>query len=257
MAGPTNALTYNLFVQQIADLAVVQTTTVNGVLQGVDDSFNALIPSMLNYSELRIQRDTDLLPLLTSQAYTLSAGNNILQIPVGDFVTLQTVGIVTGTSTMPLQPVSKEYIQNVWGDSSVTGPPLDFSMYGGDQATAGNTFTNVLFGPYPDLPYVVSVTGIQRMPSLYLSATPTLAGTATTFISAWLPDLLVMASMIYVTIYQRNFGMVSNDPQMGSSYEMQYENLLKGALVEEARKRYAASGWSSMSPALVATPSRG
>lgn len=257
MAGPNNALTYNDYVTAVATMAVVQVQTVSGVVVGVDDAFNVILPSMLSYSELRIQRDLDLAALLTSATYALTLGNNLLQIPVADFVTLQTVGIVSGTSTLPCNPVSKEYIQNVWGDSSVMGVPTDFAMYGGDQATAGNTYTNVLFGPHPDLGYTVSVTGTQRMPSLYLNATQALASTATTFISQWLPDLLLQSSLIFVSEYQRNFGMVSNDPEMPGSYEIQYQNLLKGAIVEEARKKYQASGWSSMSPALIATPSRG
>lgn len=256
MSGP-NSLTYNGYVLQIADLAVVQTTTVSGVVEGVDDSFNTIIPQMLSYAEQRISRDLDFLSTLITQSYPLGIGTNILQIPVADFVTLQTVSVASGTSAFPCQPVSKEYIQNVWGDSSVTGIPTDFAMYGGDQATGGNTFNNVLFGPHADIAYTINVTGTQRPPSLYLNATQSLAATATTFISQFLPDLLIQASMIYVTMFQRNFGMVSNDPQMGGSYELQYENLLKGALVEEARKKYQASGWSSMSPALIATPSRG
>lgn len=256
MSGP-NSLTYNAYVLQIADLAIVQTTTVGGVVQGIDPSFNTLIPQMLSYAEQRISRDIDFLSTLTTQTYPLALGANILQIPAADFVTLQTVSVVAGTSALPCQPVSKEYIQNVWGDSTATGTPLDFAMYGGDQTTGGNTFNNILFGPYSDANYTINVMGTQRPPSLYLNATLSLADTATTFISQFLPELLIMASMIYVTMYQRNFGMVSNDPQMGSSYELQYGNLLKGALVEEARKKFQASGWSSMSPALVATPSRG
>jgi hypothetical protein len=31
---------------------------------------------------------------------------------------------------------------------------------------------------------------------------------------------------------------------------------LKGAVVEEARKKFQAGGWTSFSPAAVATPSR-
>ena len=65
-----------------------------------------------------------------------------------------------------------------------------------------------------------------------------------------------MASMIYISAYQRNFGRASDDPQMAMTYESQYQALLKSAVVEEARKKFDASGWSSQSPATVATPSR-
>ena len=62
--------------------------------------------------------------------------------------------------------------------------------------------------------------------------------------------------MIYIAQYQRNFGQASNDPAMGPTYELQYQNLLKTAIVEEARKKYSAAAWSSMSPAVAATPTR-
>jgi len=44
---------------------------------------------------------------------------------------------------------------------------------------------------------------------------------------------------------------------MAQSYEGQYQLLLKSAVVEEARKKFDAAGWSSQSPATVATPTRG
>jgi hypothetical protein len=44
---------------------------------------------------------------------------------------------------------------------------------------------------------------------------------------------------------------------MAQSYESQYQALLKGATVEEYRKKYAASGWTSTSTSPVATPGRG
>lgn len=82
-------------------------------------------------------------------------------------------------------------------------------------------------------------------------------GNNITFISEYLPDLLVMASMIYISAFQRNFGKESDDPQMAQSYEGQYQLLLKSAGVEEARKKFAAAAWSSESGATVATPTRG
>jgi hypothetical protein len=66
-----------------------------------------------------------------------------------------------------------------------------------------------------------------------------------------------MASMIYISAYQRNFGKESDDPQMAMSYENQYQLLLKSAGVEEARKKFESSAWSSQSPASVSSPTRG
>jgi hypothetical protein len=84
-----------------------------------------------------------------------------------------------------------------------------------------------------------------------LSATNT-----TTFISLYLPDLFIMASMVYVSAYQRNFGRQSDDPQMAQSYEMQYQTLLKSADLEENRKKFEAAAWSSQEPSISATPTR-
>jgi hypothetical protein len=82
-------------------------------------------------------------------------------------------------------------------------------------------------------------------------------GNGVSFISQYLPDLLIMASMVYISAYQRNFGRQSDDPQMAQSYEGQYQALLKSATVEEARKKFEAAAWSSQSPAQVASPTRG
>jgi hypothetical protein len=66
-----------------------------------------------------------------------------------------------------------------------------------------------------------------------------------------------MASMIYISAYQRNFGRANDDPQMAITYESQYQALLKSALTEENRKKFEAAAWSSQSPSTTATPTRG
>jgi hypothetical protein len=110
--------------------------------------------------------------------------------------------------------------------------------------------------------FVASVTGTTTITIPTTAATATVIGTvasnaSTTFISLYLPDVFIMASMIYISAYQRNFGRANDDPQMAVTYESQYQALLKSALVEEARKQFQSSGWASQSPATVATPSRG
>jgi hypothetical protein len=113
-------------------------------------------------------------------------------------------------------------------------------------------FNETLFyvGPVPAIDYYVEVVGTIRPASLS-------ALVPTTFISQYLPDLLVMASMIYISAYQRNFGKESDDPQMAQSYENQYQLLLKSAGVEEARKKFESAAWSSQAPATVSSPTRG
>jgi hypothetical protein len=216
--------------------------------------------------------------LTYSDAYTFSVGQTIVvsgMVPLGYngtyAVTSSTYGSVTYASTttdsmtvagkidgsmnaststnpdtsnrVPLLPTTKEFLDAVYGSSFVAnrGQPQYFVP-----------FNETLFfvGPVPDQAYPVEVVGTYRPNSL--SATNT-----STFISLYLPDVFIMASMIYISAYQRNFGRANDDPQMAVTYESQYQALLKSAMVEEARKKFEAAGWSSQSPSPVATPTRG
>lgn len=258
-------LTYNSYISQIADMAVVPTTTVvnsssQTITVSTDSNFNVIIPEMLNYAELRIQRDLDLLSSVSSKTpYILSSGSNLLSIPTDDFITVQTVSVTNGTSKSPLLPVTKQYIQSVYNDSSYTGTPKVFSMYGGDSATGGKTSNYILVGPYANSTYTFSVSGTTRLPTLY----PTIggdgypiSGSGTTFISTYFPDLLVLASMIYISAYQRNFGRMSDDPAMAQSFEGQYQAVRQSAITEEYRKKFQGPAWTSESPSPIAAPGR-
>jgi len=229
------------YVQQIAELAVVDPT---------DTNYLTILPAMIVYAENRMYRDLDFLFTSTSvTGYTITSGSRQIIIPEGTIVVSEQINVITpagqsnpdaGTRT-PLLPTTKEYLDAVYGSSSYTGVPQYFAPFN------DNLF---LVGPYSDATYFVEIVGTYRPASLS-STNPT------TFISLYLPDVFIMASMIYISAYQRNFGRQSDDPQMAQSYEAQYNALLKGAAVEESRKKYEAAAWSSQSPAIVATPSRG
>lgn len=247
MAG----LTYSTYKTQIAQMAVVAEDDVN---------FLAILPMMIDYASLRICRDLDLMftsVSLHGAGYRLTAGNRNLSfsqnLPDGtSFVVSEQINLIlnaaveydpdTGTR-VPLLPCTKEFLDAVYGSSVAAnrGQPKYFAP-----------FNETLFyvGPVPDTGYDVEVVGTIR-PAPLSETVPE------TFISQYLPDLLVMASMIYISAYQRNFGKESDDPQMAQSYEGQYQLLLKSAVVEEARKKFDAAGWSSQSPATVASPTRG
>jgi hypothetical protein len=142
-----------------------------------------------------------------------------------------------------LLPTTKEFLDAVYGSNVVAtrGQPKYFAPFN----------ENLFFvGPVPDQSYKVEVVATYRPNTL--SATNTV-----TFISQYLPDLFIMASMIYISAYQRNFGRQSDDPQMAQSYESQYQALLKSAMVEEARKKFEGPGWTSQSPSPISSPTRG
>lgn len=237
MAG----LTYATYKTALATLSVVPET---------DPNWLAILPDTIDYAELRIYRDLDLLStVLTDKSYSTTASSSKVQLAQGTFVTLQNINVITpaGTGTPdagtrnPLLPVSKEYIQYSWPSSSNAGVPQYFAMI--DERTFS-------LGPWPDATYLLEIIGTYRPETLSSTNTQT-------FISQYLPDLFLMASMIFVSGYQRNFGRQSDDPAMAQSYESQYQALLRGATVEEYRKKFAASGWTSISPSPVATTGRG
>ena len=256
----TTGLTYSTYVTQIATMAVVAET---------DPAFVTILPSMITYAENRMCRDIDFMFTSTSLhgvSFVLTPGNRNLSFNInlasntaaseGTFVVSEQINLLTDASgnaaattnpdacvRTPLLPTTKEFLDAVYGSSLTAnrGKPEYFVP-----------FNETLFfvGPVPDQAYPVEVVGTYRPNSL--SATNT-----STFISLYLPDVFIMASMIYISAYQRNWGRQSDDPQMALSYESQYQALLKSAIVEEARKKFDAAGWSSQSPATVATPTRG
>lgn len=230
------------YLAQISTMAVVDPT---------DAAFSVILPQAITYAENRIYREVDFLfTSISTTAYSCTVGSRIIAVPSGTFVVPEQINLLTpagstnpNTSTrVPLLPTTKEFLDAVWGNSSATGAPkywVPFDDY---------TF---LIGPYPDANYTVEIVGTYRPESM--SAT-----NPTTFISLYLPDMFIMASMIYISAYQRNFSSAAgNDPQMPITYETQYQMLLKSALSEENRKKFEAAAWSSQGASTSATPTRG
>lgn len=229
------------YVSQIATMAVVAPN---------DPNFLIILPQAITYAENRIYRDVDFLfTSISTTAYSLTVGSRSIVVPTGVFVVPEQINVITPAGVVnpdfgtrvPLLPTTKEFLDAVYGQSSNTGVPKYFVPF--DDYT-------FLVGPYPDNAYRVEIVGTYRPESM--SAT-----NKTTFISLYLPDLFIMASMIYIAAYQRNFSSAQgNDPQMPVTYETQYMNLLKGAVSEENRKRFEAAAWSSQSQSSTATPTR-
>lgn len=237
------------------------TAYVSGGLIGTDPNLVAFIPRLIPRVELRIFRDLDLLNTLTSASSLVPtiAHQQTVSLPQDEFVTIRSVqiDIPVGLSFLrrPLTVVSEEYINNVWNIGTDEGIPMVFSVYGGDTSSSATTPFLVLLGPIPDIPYNLLFRGTVRPPTLY--ALGQLNPLAKTFISSQLFDLMVMASMIEISGYQRNWGRQSDDPSMAVSYESQYKALLTPAMAEEARKKFEAAGWTSESAPIAATPNRG
>jgi hypothetical protein len=234
------------YITQVATMAVVPET---------DPAFLTILPQMIVYAELRMYRDLDFLFTSGSTtAYSLTAGSRILNVnadtfPYGTLVVPEQINVLSGSNDpdlatrVPLLPTTKEFLDACYGSGAVANRGLPQYWVPFDDYT-------FLVGPYPDQSYTVEIVGTYR-PSSMSATNPT------TFISLNLPDIMIMASMVYISAYQRNFGRANDDPQMAITYESQYQTLLKGAMGEENRKKFEAAAWSSQAASPSATPTRG
>lgn len=258
MTLATNALSYNAAIENIATMAVVLFSNVGGVNTFVDVPLQNITGQIFNYAELRIQRDLALLSTKTSNVYTLTAGVNVFPLPVQDFLTVETLEVspAVGGPTTPLLPVSKEFIQNCYGSLASAGQPQYYAMYGDNFGGNQVTNTNILLGPPPSFGFSLRVTGETRAPSLTKYATNGPADTQYTYISEFYPDMLVIAAMIYISAFQRNWSATADDSPMALSYEKQYQALRLGAIPEEDRRKQMGSSWSAYPTPTSATPTR-
>lgn len=257
VSGP-NPLSYNQYITTLGVMAVETTQAVGGVNQFTSPPLQAVVTQCLNYAELRIQKDLDFLSSQLSNTYSLTAGQQVFSLPFGDFFTVQTLELQQpgGGPTCPLIPVSKEFIQNCFGSLQTAGMPRYFAMYGDNFGDNQDTFNNILFGPAPSYGFTLRVTGTARSPSLYAYASAGIADTNYTYISQYLPDMLLLASMIFISMYQRNFSATSDSADMGQSYEKQYQIARTIAIPEENRRKQMGSAWSGYSTPVSATPTR-
>lgn len=234
------AYTFATWVTAAADMLAMDETNADYV---------GILSSAIDYSEQRLYRELDLLStVVRDSSSTVSANSRNFTLPqsVGRFVTTQGINIyspVTTTTTRnQLVPVSRDFLDMTWPTdtaASSTTVPQYYAMIS-DQT--------VILGPPPGAAFTAEVIGTIR-PSP-LSATNT-----TTYLTLYLPDLWMAATMIYFASWQKNFGAQADDPRSAMSWEATYEKLLGSANIEEQRKRYASMGWASYAPTpLVANP---
>lgn len=234
-------MNYTDLVNTISNLVVISPT---------DPNFVQIFPQGITYSEDRLYRELDLLSTVTRDNAPLVASNRNFTLPSnnGRFVVTNGFNIITPAgTTVPdsgsrtqMIPVSRDYLDAVWGSVAGTGLPTQYAMI---------TDQTIIVGPWPDQNYTLEVVGTIQ--PAQLSATNT-----TTFLSLYLPDLLTAAMMIFMSGFQRDFGAQSDDPAQAQSWQSQYDKLFASALTVELRKKYASGAWASLSATPTATPSR-
>lgn len=230
---------YSGYVTELSKMLVV----------GASDAyFQAVLPAFIDYAEQRIYRDLDLLTtVVRDQSATLSANVRDFTLPqvAGRFVVVNAINLMSGGQRVKaLRPVSLEYLDACYPASTAAASdsvPEYFAMVT-DQTT--------VIAPPSGTSYTVECVGTIRPEPLSESNT-------TTYLTLYLPDLFLAASMVFGTGYQRNFGAQADDPKMGSSWEAQYQSLLVSANTEENRKKWQSVSWTSKSPSPIAQPQRG
>lgn len=232
------SLTYN---QYVAEMLVL--TQFNAG----DPEFTTNLPNALDYAQDRIDRELNLLNTVASNSsLALTPGSRSLDITAASINVLSDVNVITPSGTTnpdlgtrnPCTPSTKEWMNAVFGSVAVAGTPQYFAML---------TNSTILFAPWPDLPYQIELVGTVRPQSLS-------ASNPATWVSTNLPDLLLAASMIFMSGFMKNFGAQSDDPKSAVSWESQYVTLRDSATVEDARRKFQAAGWTSDMPSALNPP---
>ena len=235
------SLNYTSYVNSLANLLELPVT---------DPAFLIVLPNIIDDAEQRVYRELDILnTVVRDPGGLMSANSRTITLPqtYGRFVVVESMKVFTPaampTTPNPMVPVSRELIEYVW--------PTDVAPFINSvpQYYAPVTDQQFVVGPAPDASYPFEVVGTIR-------PTPLSATNATTYLSLYLPDILIAASMVFAAGYQRNFGSGADDPQMGVTWELHLKTLLQSANIEEQRKRYASQAWTPKQPAPLATPPR-
>ena len=192
--------------------------------------FQSFLPAAINYAEQRIYRELNLLTTrIRNSSSTCTANSRSFTIPNATgsipFTTVTEISIIVAGNRNVLMSAAKKLVDTVAPTDTATSASAVPSMYYLlNQQTA-------IFGPSPGSAYTVEVTGTYR-------PAPLSASNTTTFLTNYLPDLFVAASMVYSGNNMRDFGIEGGNAALAQSWEQQYEALFASANSEETRKRY-------------------
>lgn len=233
------------------------------VIDQTNTDLITISPYIIIETENRIYRELDMMVANVrdgSASTTAGLRNFNLPTTIGTFLIVDDVNVILPAGVAPeagtrqrLTPVSLSYLDYAWSSSIGSGPPQQWAYIsqntylGGAQAQA-----QIAFGPWPDNAYRVEVIGkIQPAP---MSAT-----NLNTYLTDNLFDLLLAASIVAGTAWQQNFGAAGavDNAAMAVNWEAQYQKLKGSAEEWEARKKHAASSWTSRRVEQQAQPQRG
>lgn len=222
---------YADLVNYIGVMFQIPVTTATSATPFQSPDANTVLPDIITLAEQMIYTDMDFLAT-RQQDYSASftSGSRLLTLPTGAMV-VEGVAQITpagqspdqaGSARNALEPVSLDVIDMFFPTASAnTGLGSYWAMR--DAAT-------VVVGPTPDANYVAEVTATFR-------PAPISSTNASTYISAYYPQLLMAAVAYYCAGYQRDFGAQSEDPKLASSWKATYDYMLPTCVTEEKRRK--------------------
>ena len=232
------SLTYTSYVAELALLSQFNSS---------DPNFLANLPSCIDYATNRITRELDLLNTVTTNStLTTTVGSRNVNLSTLNpiFNVLKDINVLTpsGTSNPDLAARAQLTVQSLsFLNATYGASPSQGGVTGVPQYFAVLTDQSIVLGPYPDKVYNLELIGTVR-------PTPISNSNQTNWISTYLPDLFLAASMIQMSAFKMNFGSQADDPKMAMSWEEQYKTLRDSAGVEDAMRRYYSTGWSAQLP---------
>lgn len=243
---------YTAFVQALLILTS-RASAANGYAAPTD--FTNILPQAINYAEDRIYRemvflatraqDASLMFTPGSRTLGLQSMTTVIIVPEG-LSAITPLGALPALGTrLGFGWATLDFIDVCWPTESLTQAP---ALSDNRWWTMRDAQT-IICSPTMDQAYVAEVTGLFR--PLQLSA-----ANPNTYLTTSYPDLMLAASMIFMSAYLRNFGAQADNPQMSQSWEAQYKVLAASATLEEQRRRGQGQGWSQNAPTPLATPQR-
>jgi hypothetical protein len=249
------ATNYDAVVESLQNLCEVP-------LNNSDTEFQNILPRAFEYADNRIYRELDLLTTtVATVGSAFTAGDGRLNVPT-QFMSVRYVNVLTPASTSgdagtryPMERVSPEFMDFTWPTASATSgspsTPTKYCFYGttGTSAFSSTGALTMRVAPAPSTAYVAEFIGPVR-PSILSMSNPN------TILTTRFPDLFIAACMVFLSAYQRDWGGQSADPQASQSWEGQYSKLREGAMVEVERQKSQSTGWSTITPSVLANQPR-
>src|SRR4051812_10982128 len=244
-------------------------TAVTSICNVNDDfglaAFTALVDRYIERATLYMLRDPDFDFLATRTidvTKQTTAGVRSVGIPT-ELIIVEGVSLITPANTrppagkrIPLLRMDKAWCDLIWPTQSDMQAPAEwqtywalYSMFGTAADTANGQGpaadeavalpSPIIIAPTPDAAYTVEFSGVMR-PSMLSATVPE------TFLTRYLPDLFIAASVVAVAGYQRDFGSPDSqqpDPSVAGYWQAEYTRLKTGAAVESARQASRSVGW--------------